>query len=206
MDGNRLNDFGKILRTKRRQRNMTLKQLAERTGLSVSLLSEVERGLAQPSMSSLKKISQAMGFSFFDFGDQDNGRAAAQDRPHPAAAARGYVADVKVVRAHQRKKLMDPNRSPYLYELLTPDFNRLIEVLHLHWEPGFSSGPDPIIDPPGEKFVLVLSGSLEYQIGDTVVQLNQGDTVYYPSGMPIYFRVLGDEPCHAIGVGTPPSF
>ncbi len=48
---------------------MTLKQLGEKTKLSVSLLSEVERGLAQPSMSSLKKISQAMGFSLFNFGE-----------------------------------------------------------------------------------------------------------------------------------------
>lgn len=203
-----MDDFGKTLRAKRRQRMMTLKQLSEKTHISVSMLSEIERGLAQPSMSSLKKISQAMGFSFFDFGGEHNGHAASpqQEQIHPAAVARGYTKDVKVVRANQRKKLMDPNRSPFMYELLTPDFNRLIEVLYLQWEPGFSSGPDPIIDPPGEKFVLVLKGSVEYQIGETVVQLQVGDTVYYPSGMPVYFRVLGDEPCHAIGVGTPPSF
>ncbi len=185
---------------------MTLKQLAERTQLSVSLLSEIERGLAQPSMSSLKKISQAMGFSFFDFQDKDAAPAGAHGAAHPGLAHTVYVNDVKVVRAGQRKKLMDPNRSPYMYELLTPDFKRLIEVLYLRWEPGFSSGPDPIQDPPGEKFVLVLQGSVEYQIGDTVVQLQEGDSVYYPSGKPVFFRVLGDKPCHAIGVGTPPSF
>jgi transcriptional regulator with XRE-family HTH domain len=181
---------------------MTLKQLSERTKLSVSLLSEIERGLAQPSMSSLKKISQAMGFSSFDFGNEENSRIdAVQAQTQPK-----YVNEMKVVRVGQRKKLMDPSRSPYMYELLTPDFKRLIEVLYLRWEPGFSSGPDPIIDPPGEKFVLVLKGSVEYQVGDEVVQLHEGDSVYYPSGKPVFFRVLGDESCHAIGVGTPPSF
>ena len=202
-----MNNFGKKLRTKRRQRMMTLKQLSERTMLSVSLLSEIERGLAQPSMSSLKKISQAMGFSSFDFGDEENGWNEA-DQEQTVSGRNGvrYVTDVKVVRADQRKQLMDPSRSPFMYELLTPDFKRLIEVLYLHWEPGFSSGPDPIIDPPGEKFVLVLKGSVEYQIGDTVVELNEGDSVYYPSGRPVFFRVLGEETCHAIGVGTPPSF
>ena len=202
-----MGDFGKTLRAKRRQRGMTLKQLSERTRLSVSLLSEIERGLAQPSMSSLKKISQAMGFSYFDFGDEDNGHMEAV----PVQAIHGvksaaYVDDVKVVRIDQRKKLMNPSHSPFFYELLTPDFKRLIEVLYLRWEPGFSSGPDPIVDPPGEKFVLVLKGSVEYQIGDTVVVLNEGDTVYYPSGKPVFFRVLGEESCHAIGVGTPPSY
>ncbi len=197
-----MGDFGKTLRVKRRQRMMTLKQLSERTKLSVSLLSEIERGLAQPSMSSLKKISQAMGFSSFDFGDEENGRIdAVQAQTQPK-----YVNEMKVVRVGQRKKLMDPSRSPYMYELLTPDFKRLIEVLYLRWEPGFSSGPDPIMDPPGEKFVLVLKGSVEYQVGDEVVQLHEGDSVYYPSGKPVFFRVLGDESCHAIGVGTPPSF
>jgi len=197
-----MGDFGKTLRVKRRQRMMTLKQLSERTKLSVSLLSEIERGLAQPSMSSLKKISQAMGFSSFDFGDEENGRIdALQAQTQPK-----YVNEMKVVRVGQRKKLMDPSRSPYMYELLTPDFKRLIEVLYLRWEPGFSSGPDPIMDPPGEKFVLVLKGSVEYQVGDEVVQLHEGDSVYYPSGKPVFFRVLGDESCHAIGVGTPPSF
>ena len=202
-----MSNFGKKLRAKRRQRMMTLKQLSERTKLSVSLLSEIERGLAQPSMASLKKISQAMGFSSFDFGDEENGsKDEAQSQPFFGAGPTGYVDDVKVVRADQRKQLMDPSRSPYMYELLTPDFKRLIEVLYLHWEPGFSSGPDPIIDPPGEKFVLVLKGSVEYQIGDTVVELKEGDSVYYPSGKPVFFRVLGEETCHAIGVGTPPSF
>jgi transcriptional regulator with XRE-family HTH domain len=197
-----MGDFGKTLRVKRRQRMMTLKQLSERTKLSVSLLSEIERGLAQPSMSSLKKISQAMGFSSFDFGDEESSRIdAVQAQTQPK-----YVNEMKVVRVGQRKKLMDPSRSPYMYELLTPDFKRLIEVLYLRWEPGFSSGPDPIIDPPGEKFVLVLKGSVEYQVGDEVVQLHEGDSVYYPSGKPVFFRVLGDESCHAIGVGTPPSF
>ncbi len=186
---------------------MTLKQLSEITGLSVSLISEIERGLAQPSMSSLKKISQAMGFSFFDFEhDENRGAEKARASTGPGLQGMGYVNDVKVVRAKQRKKLMDPNRSPFMYELLTPDFKRMFEVLYLRWEPGFTSGPDPILDPPGEKFVLVLQGSVEYRIGDATVELHEGDTVYYPSGLPVFFKVLGREPCHAIGVGTPPSF
>ena len=65
-----MTDFGKVLRARRRQRMMTLRQLSERTKLSVSLLSEIERGVAQPSMASLKKISHAMGFGLFDFSEE----------------------------------------------------------------------------------------------------------------------------------------
>lgn len=183
---------------------MTLKQLSEMTRLSVSLLSEIERGLAQPSMSSLKKISQAMGFSFFDFGDEENGRSGAVS---PRAVGRAdYISDVRVVREHQRKKLIDPSRSPYMYELLTPDFNRRMEVVLLRWEPGFSSGPDPIVDPPGEKFVVVLRGSVEFRIDDELIRLGEGDSIYYPSDKAVFFEVVGEEPCQAIGVATPPTF
>jgi transcriptional regulator with XRE-family HTH domain len=198
-----MTDFGQKLRTKRRNRNMTLKQLSEKTKLSVSMLSEIERGVAQPSMASLKRISQVMGFSFFDFEDDDAYSPRAKGQPVERQA---YITDIKVVKAGERKKLMDPKRSPYLYELLTPDFKRMFEVLYLRWEPGFSSGPEPIVDPPGEKFLFVLKGGVEYRLNDKVYRLEEGDSIYYPSGIEVYFRVIGDEPCLAIGVGTPPSF
>jgi len=202
-----LTDFGKLLRARRRQRMMTLRQLSERTGLSVSLLSEIERGVAQPSMASLKKISHAMGFSLFDsLGENHGAERASQEGKDTRTAGRTYVNDVKVVRANQRKRVMNPTHSPFVYELLTPDFKRQMEVLLLRWEPGFSSGPDPILDSPGEKFLLVMKGAVELQIGQTVVQLGQGDSVYYPSDFPVFFRVLGEEACEALGVATPPTF
>lgn len=200
-------DFGKALRAKRRQRMMTLRQLSERTKLSVSLLSEIERGVAQPSMASLKKISHAMGFGLFDFAEENHRpEGTTRDGADVGPVGRTYISDVKVVRAHQRKQVLDPTHSPFVYELLTPDFNRQFEVLLLRWEPGFSSGPDPIVDSPGEKFLLVMKGGVEFQIGDSVVRLQPGDSAYYPSDMPVFFRVLGEEACEAIGVATPPTF
>lgn len=202
-----MTDFGKMLRARRRQRNMTLRQLSERTKLSVSLLSEIERGVAQPSMASLKKISHAMGFGLFDFSEENHRpEGTVRDGADLGPTGKAFVSDVKVVRANQRKQVMDPTHSPFVYELLTPDFNRQFEVLLLHWEPGFSSGPEPIVDPPGEKFLLVMKGAVEFQIGDRVVQLQRGDSAYYPSDMPVFFRVLGDEACEAMGVATPPTF
>lgn len=53
----------KIIRSLRQKRNMTLEDLARQTGLSVSYLSEVERGKKQPSLETLEKISQALNIS-----------------------------------------------------------------------------------------------------------------------------------------------
>jgi len=187
---------------------MTLKQLSEKTGLSISLLSEIERGLAQPSMSSLKRIAQAMGGSMFNFLEEQtaaNGnqnRLPLQSRQNSASI---YTKDIGVVRAGKRKKLMYPSL-PALFELVTPDLNRLVEILYGKFEPGFNSGPEPIKDPPGEKCALILSGCLEMKIGETTVRLGEGDAVYYPGDAHVTLRVIGEEACHSILVVTPPTF
>jgi transcriptional regulator with XRE-family HTH domain len=203
------NDLGPKLKARRRARGMTLKQLAAKTGLSVGLLSEVERDLAQPSMSSLKKIAQAMEFSLFDFGDEQsqidvhaNRPARRLKRTHPET---DHENDIRTVRAGKRKKLIYP-KIPAVFELLTPDLNRAYEVLYVRYKPGFTSGPEPIVDPPGEKCVFILSGSLEMQIGKKTFRLFKGDSVSYPSDAPVSIRVSGDEACQAVCIGAPPTF
>lgn len=200
-----MDDFGKKLRQIRRKKLITLKQLAERTKLSVGFLSEIERNLAQPSMSSLKKITQTLDISLFNFRqDQTNGSM----NENPMSLHRDshtYIKDIRVVRAGNRKKLLYPNR-PVVYELLCPDLNGLLEILYIRLEPGFHSGPEPIIDPPGEKFLFVLNGSVEYRIREEVICLDKGDSMYYPANSPCILRVLGEGACELIGVVTPPGF
>jgi transcriptional regulator with XRE-family HTH domain len=204
-----LDNLGKKLRERRREQLITLKQLSERTKLSVGFLSEIERGLAQPSMSSLKKIAQTLGLSLFNFREeQANGGVNGSQlslRTGRYYDRNTYISDVRVVRAGQRKKLVYPN-SDAVYELLTPDLNRLLEVHYIQLEPGYESGPEMIVDPPGEKFVFVLQGSIEYRIKEEVVRLDEGDSLYYPGDLPVSFRVMGDATCRFIAMVTPPSF
>ena len=197
--------FGAKLRAKRREQMMTLKQLAEKTNLSVSLLSEIERGLAQPSMASLNKIAHAMDISLFGFRNEQPRKSPLRFSEARPFGPVGYVRDVRVVRAGARKKLVFPNK-PAMYELLTPDLNRLLEVSYVQYEPGLESGPEPILDPPGERFIFVLHGSVKYQLGDETVRLNEGDSVYYPADLPVFVQVLGTRTCEMIVVCTPPSF
>jgi transcriptional regulator with XRE-family HTH domain len=204
-----VSDFGTKLRAKRQHQKMTLKQLAEKTGLSISLLSEIERGLAQPSMSSLRRIVRAMDLSMFNFveeqTDQDWSRGKLELQSKRPGTRDDYIKDIRVVRSGKRKKLMYPN-FPALFELLTPDLNRKIEILYGKFEPGFSSGPEPIKDPPGEKCAIILEGCLEMRIEEKTVLLEQGDAVYYPGDSQVSLRVIGDKACHSILVVTPPTF
>ena len=61
-----------------------------------------------------------------------------------------YIGDVKIVRAGRRKGLTLPG-SDVVYELLTPDLNRKLEVMYLRIAKGENSGDEPMSDPLGEK-------------------------------------------------------
>ena len=198
-----MDSFGEIIRKKRRGENITLKEMAERTGLSVSFLSEIERNVAKPSMGALRKITQVLQISLLSFSEDAS--EILPKRPTEAASKSSYVQDVRIVRANQRKKLGYPDR-PGFYELLTPDLNRALQVLYVKIDPNFETGAEPIQDPVGEKFILVLRGTYETTINKVVYTLTTGDSIYYPAESEVFFRTLSNEPVELILVVTPPGF
>ncbi|MDH4266093.1 MAG: cupin domain-containing protein [Deltaproteobacteria bacterium] len=204
-----MENLGERIREERRIRKLTLEKLSQKTGLSKSFLSQVERGLAQPSVSSLKKIALHFGISVVNLFT--NGTKVHNNMGHfPSLGAQrinesSCIEDVKVVRGDRRKTLSLPG-SRVSYELITPDLNRQIEVLFLRLTPGESSGNEPIIDPPGEKCCLILKGNLEYRVGEKMHQLRAGDSIYHPAHLPHAWRGTGDESIEVIVVLTPPWF
>ncbi len=196
--------IGRRIREERHRRNLTLEQLARSTNLSKSFLSQVERGLAQPSITSLKKIAQMFEISMVSLFGTD----ASANGFHLAGTngeAGTYIRDVRVVRETQRKKLSLPG-SHVVYEMLTPDLKRRMQILFLQLEPGDSTGEEPIVDPEGEKCLLLLKGSIEYRLGDQVYTLHAGDSIYFPADLPQSWSGIGDEPIKAVLVMTPPWF
>ena len=203
-----MEDLGAKIREQRLKRSLTLKQLAAKTELSVSFLSEIERSLAQPSMASLRKIAQAFGTSLLTFRSEERADEPDGSFTYPQTPYRGFQAKIRnarVVRAKQRKKISYPGR-PGFYELLTPDLNRQLEVLYARLEPGFKSGPEPIVDPPGEKCMVILAGRLSFIVDGEDFLLEVGDSISYPADSPLSFRVLGEETVEVILVITPPGF
>ncbi|MFH1489325.1 MAG: cupin domain-containing protein [Pseudomonadota bacterium] len=202
-----LTDLGKTIRKERQKSQLTLEQFSKKTGLSKSFLSQVERGLTEPSITSLKKIAKQFGFSvvhlFMNGLNPEwtfrNG-AANHSEKRPA-----YVERAEVVRADKRKRLALPG-SKVVYDLLTPDMNRQLEVMSMRVAKGDNSGEEPMVDPPGEKIGFVLKGSLELTVGNEVYQLNEGDSIYYPTNIPHSWRALEGDPIEVIWILTPPSF
>ncbi|MBW1944561.1 MAG: helix-turn-helix transcriptional regulator [Deltaproteobacteria bacterium] len=202
-------DLGARIRRERQKRQLTLEAFSKKTGLSKSFLSQVERGLTEPSITSLKKISKQFGYSvvnLFQNGNHINSNwEYNKGTRQPPERASNYVERSEVVRADKRKRFALPN-SKVIYDLLTPDMNRRLEVMYMQVSEGENSGEEPMIDPPGEKMCIVLKGTLEATVGNEVHRLNEGDSLYYPANTHHSWRALEGDSIEVIWILTPPSF
>jgi len=204
-----LMDLGQRIRKERQRRQLTLEEFSKKTGLSKSFLSQVERGLTEPSITSLKKIAKQFGYSvvnLFQNGNAFNSNweyNEGERRPQEKNPA--YTEQSEVVRADKRKRFALPN-SKVMYDLLTPDMNRQLEVMYMQVSEGEDSGEEPMIDPPGEKMCIVLKGSLEVTVGNEVHRLGPGDSLYYPANTHHSWRALEGNDIEVIWILTPPSF
>ncbi|KKM24369.1 hypothetical protein LCGC14_1605780 [marine sediment metagenome] len=177
--------LGARIRAVRKERGLTLDVLGQLAGVTRSFLSQVENDISAPSIETLRKIARALGTPVF---------ALVEDhRDHR-----------KVVRKQDRKRIRAPH-SPVEYELLSPDLRRNMEVIMMELEPGQASSPVPV-GHRGEECATILGGKARVQVGDEYFDLEEGDTIYFDSGVP--HRVLnpGTTPMRLISTITPPSF
>ena len=168
----------------RRQQRLSLRDVAQRTDLSISFLSQVERDLTVPSINSLKRIAQALGVTVAELlTERENGQhpiLRKQDRP---AWSLAHVS----------------------YELLAVGASRKMEPQLITYEP---HGPavDHAVAHDGEEFCFVLSGQLTFCLDDEEASLEAGDCAYFSSDIPHRMWNAGDVPCVCLLVVTPPSF
>jgi len=182
--------LGMQLRDLRRLRGLSLKQLGERAGLSVGMLSQIERGLSSPSIRSLRQISEALGVPPARFFHEQEA---------PALPEIG-----KIVRRGAGRVLRLPTNG-VSKQLLTPDLSGALEMLLVIVEPGGSSGPEHYTHK-GEECGHVLSGSLRLWIGEDVFALERGDSFRFPSATPHRFENPGRSETQVLWVITPPLY
>ncbi len=187
--------LGRKIRAVRLQAGLTLQQLARATGVSQSLISQVERGLASPSITTLRRIAGALNVPiaalFLGSGEPSNGETDGLGRR-------------LVVRRHERKGLHVP-RSKVGYELLTPDLSRRIEFLWIEYEPGSVTHPTPM-SHPGEENAVCLEGSVVVTIEGEEFVLGEGDSISCDSGRAHQVENRTDARAILVSAITPPAF
>ncbi|MGD1992701.1 MAG: helix-turn-helix domain-containing protein [Anaerolineae bacterium] len=175
-------EIGRRIRARRKELDLSLRELADQVGLSASFLSQVERDLVSPSIESLGNISHALGVPIFHF-------LVEPDRRCP------------VVRHDQRTKIILPD-SDLIYQSLTPDMNRRIGILLIEREPGQGEIDLPL-GQDAEVFIYVLEGQAEIQIDEEIYLLGPGDTTYSEGHRLRHFAPRGDRTLRFISVITP---
>lgn len=177
--------LGEKIRKIRSEKDMSLRDLAEKTGLTPSFLSQVERDLTEPSITSLRKISGALDVPIFFF-------LLEPDDTSP------------VIRKDKRKVLQLPE-SNLTYELLSPNLEKSMEIMVARLKPGAASCETPL-SHPGEECIVVLEGTMEITVGSDTYVLEEGDSIYYHSAVPHILKNVGKSELVFLSAITPPMF
>jgi transcriptional regulator with XRE-family HTH domain len=193
--------MGERLREARRARSLSLRTLADRLGVSPSLISQIETGRANPSVSTLYAIAAELDVSLDEllFNERRPAEPAEPAAPtRPDLPTGGTMAPAPPVqRAADRHAIS--LASGVLWERLTTLSEPGIEFLHVTYEVGgASSPPDAFQRHPGHEWGYVLSGRLQVRIGFEEYVLEPGDAISLNSSIPHRLATLGDEPVQAI--------
>jgi len=180
-------NIGQKIMEFRKEKNLTIKDLASKTGLTSSLLSQIERSLANPSINSLKIIAKTLEVPLFLFFMQEPDLSSL------------------VVRKDERRKIEFPSSSNVIYELLSPNFEGQIEFANMILSSGAHSSK-MLLEHDGEEVALVTNGNVNLYVGKELITLSNGDSIKIPAKTMHRWVNPFIESAEVIFAITPPTF
>jgi transcriptional regulator with XRE-family HTH domain len=178
--------LGERIRHYRTLKKMNGNELAKKAGVSRSLISQIEQGTANPSIDTLRKITQALEIPIVLLFEESN-------------------PSIGILVTKNKRKMLKVPESNLVFELLTPDLNRKIEFLWIEIEPGEQVEPVAFAHE-GEECAVILEGQLFFRINDEEYILNPGDSISFDSSQPHSIANPGPEKVVLVTAITPPSF
>ncbi len=170
-------EIGKKIKVFRLQKNLTLQELADKTGYSKGYLSKVEKSDKAPPVATLSTIGRELGVtvaSFLGEGPQND--------------------NIYVVRKSERTLMASTGEEfGYAYEALANPYP------NKHMEPFVLSYPSNDafnyrFQHDGEEMLFVIQGKIRFKYGDREFVLEEGDCVYFDSSVLHTGEPIGDEP------------
>ncbi len=174
------------VRETRLEKQLTLKDLADRTGLSRSYLSQIETGKCSPSLATLKRIAQALEVRTVDFFADE------------------LLDDPIVIGRDEWIKVRLPGWEADVRQIVRTVSNKRMQPFFTEIEPGGRSR-EPY-SHAGEEFGFVLEGELTITVGDRTHQVGEGLAFYYSSLLPHSWENKGNKKVRVVWVVTPPSW
>jgi transcriptional regulator with XRE-family HTH domain len=181
-----MDSIGSKLRSLRKDRELSLKQVAHRIGCSPSYLSMVENDKLDPSASRLKRIVDALGSTIIElFSEESNGEEV-------------------VLRKEERQRVAVRGSKLVIEILVRQGPGKNIDARLAIVSPGGGSEGD--YSHTGEEFGYIVKGTLELTVDGATHILNEGDTFYFDSTRAHRFRNTSDETVEVLWVNHPPSW
>lgn len=180
------------LRDARARAGLSARQLALQVGCSASLISQIERGKAAPSVGRLYAIAMALGVSM-DSLFPDTGLV-------PGEPATGAGPGVDIIVRREGRPVITLERG-VRWERLTPHTERSFEFREVIYEPGGGSpGSERAIQHNGRDYAVIIEGELTAQIGFERFTLRPGDSVAFDATIPHQFWNQGPQRVRAVFV------
>ena len=180
--------LGEKVRVLRQEQRLTLQALADMTGLSKPLLSQIENDQVTPPIATLLKIAKGLkvGIHYF-FEEAGDRQKFVLTRGEPSIGT-------------QRRPGRDAGAQGYMYKPLAPGMRQkkvepfLVEFEQRAWDNSLTYSHE------GVEFLYLLDGELEFHYADEVMRLYPGDSIYYESSEPHGFVSVGEIRARAVAV------
>jgi len=175
-----VSELGGKLAAARAERGWSLQQLADRSGMSPAAIHKIEKNGMTPTIASLMKVAAALGKSVSYFIDESE-----------------PLRPVTLIRAGERQRLYTSKQGLTLENISGRYGPFFVAGAEATVEPNADSGPESM-NHPGEELVLVLEGTMHFQVGGESFDLAEGDSLHFRTTLDHSWSNPSDEPARAI--------
>lgn len=172
-----MNEIYSKLRELRKEKNITLMELSKSTGLSLSFLSQAERGLCDITLMSLGKIANTLDIDLKELFDNNY--------------------ETKYYCSEKDHKKINTKHSFLKYTRLSGDFaDKKLDTILVTCMPKSPKTEYELHD--GEEFVYVLEGEATIEVDEVVYKVKKGESIHYPSSLKHTLKNDGNTEMKAI--------
>ena len=176
--------IGAKIRNLRNQNGLTQEELADRTELTKGFISQMERGLTAPSVSTLLDIVECLGTNLSDFFHEEN--------------------ELQIVYPKEDYFEKEDEHKNSITWLIAPAQSRSMEPILVQLQPGQSMPEDKPHE--GEEFGYVLDGEIRIHYGEDVYTVRKGDSFIFPANRKHKISSACKKVSSILWISSPPSF
>ena len=176
--------IGEKIKNLRNQNGLTQEELADRTELTKGFISQLERGLTAPSVSTLADIVECLGTNLSDFFHEED--------------------DIQIIFPKEDCFEKEDEDGNFITWLVATAQSRSIEPILVNLQPKQTLPEDKPHE--GEEFGYVLNGAITIHIGTKEIKAKKGESFYFTPDSTHYISASGNKGASILWVSSPPSF